>query len=533
MTTCFLLGKLSGMNAEELIQSYQSGARDFSAILLCEANLSRAVLSGANFSQAVLSITNLSGANLSEANLSRAKLNVAKLSGANLSQANLNGAVLNVANLIRADLSHATLINASLIRSELIRADLSYAILTSANLSEADLREATLRQVDLRQANLNNANLRDAVLIASNLEGTSLHAADLSRADLRGANLVNAELRQVNLSQANLSGANLKGANLRWADLNGADLRGANLEQARLSGASLYGADLSHASLLYTNLIHADLTQANLTGADWTGADLTGAALTGAKLYDVSRFEVKADEITCDWVDVSPNGDGSQVLRFSAQEAYQFFNATSPMVEISIDAALDADAHCALADAYRYIFRHSPMINRPPSIEVSSRRTTLSFRIERDEQLFPTAYVVILPFQDAVPTQQSIRNLVQMLGSENFISLSVRHSHQIGKLVSEIKQQLDQISDLKLRSQSLSQPESTQAFFASPTRTTLRNFHNRTLKIHSHPQFGRSLLNVPELINSSGYSQEKYFEMMAPSLENLADFLTFSNQVEM
>jgi len=517
------------MNAEELIQSYQSGIRDFSAILLCEANLSRTNLSGANFSQAVLSITNLSGANLSGANLSQAKLNVAKLSGANLSGANLTGAILNVANLIRTDLSQATLIKASLIRSELIRADLSHAILTAANLSEADLREATLRQVDLRQANLKSANLRDAVLIASNLEGSNLHGADLTRADLRGANLVNAELRQANLSQANLSGANLKGANLRWADLNGADLRGVNLEQARLSGASLYGADLSHASLLYTHLIHADLTQANLTGADWTGAELTGAALTGAKLYDVSRFEVKADEITCDWVDVSPNGDGSKVLRFSAQEAYQFFNATSPMVEISIDMALDAEAHCALADAYRDIISHTSIINRPPSIEVSPRRTTLSFRIERDEQLFSTAYIVILPFKDADPTQKSIRNLVQMLGSEKFIGLSVRHSHQIGKLVSEIKQQLDQITDLKLHTKSPSEPESPQAFFASPTRTTLRNFHNRTLKIHSHPQFGRSLLNVPELMNSSGYSQEKYLEMMAPSLENLSDFLLISD----
>lgn len=517
------------MNAEELIQSYQSGTRDFSAILLCEANLSRTNLSGVNFSQAVLSITNFSGANLCEANLSQAKLNVAKLSGANLSKANLNGAVLNVANLIRTDLSEATLIDASLIRSELIRADLSHAILTAANLSEADLREATLRQVDLRGANLKSANLRDAIVIASNLEGTSLHGADLSRADLRGANLVNAELRQANLSQANLSGANLKGANLRWADLNGADLRGANLEQARLSGASLYGADLSQASLLYTHLIHADLTGANLTGADWTGAELTGAALTGAKLYDVSRFEVKADEITCDWVDVSPNGDGSKVLRFSAREAYQFFNATSPMVEISIDAALDPDAHCALADAYRYIIRRTPVVNRLPSIEVSSRRTTLSFRIERDEQLFPTAYIVILPFKDAVSTQQSIRNLVQMLGSESFTGLSVRHSHQIGKLVSEIKQNLDQIADLKLSPESSTKPESARAFFASPTRTTLRNFHNRTLKIYSHPQFGRSLLNVPELINSSGYSPEKYFEMMAPSLENLADFLLISD----
>ncbi|MDY7024352.1 MAG: pentapeptide repeat-containing protein [Cyanobacteriota bacterium] len=513
------------MNAEELIQSYKSGTRDFSAILLCEANLSRANLSNSNFSQAVLSITNLSGADLSGANLESAKLNVAKLSGANLHKANLNNAVLNVANLIRIDLTDASMVNASLIRSELVRANLSRAILTGINFTEADLREASLRQVDLRHANLKSANLRDTAIIASNLENINLHGADLSRADLRGCNLANAELRQANLSQANLSGANLKGANLRWADLNGADVSGANLEQARLSGASLYGANLSQANFLETNLIHADLTSANLTEADLTGADLTGAALTGAKLYKVSRFDLQADEITCDWVDMSPNGDGTQVVRFTPEEAYQFFNATSPMVEITIDAPLDANAHCALADAYRCLMSQTSIIESPPSIEVSFRRTTLSFRIEKDEQLFSTAYVVILPFIDAAPTQQAIEKLVEMLEPGNFTESNAKHKSQNKKLATDIQQQLQIIKKLKLSVEPSSDKEKTKAFFTSPTRTILSNFHSRTLKIYSHPQFGRSLLNLPELITSSGYSPEKYFEMMAPSLDNLTDFL--------
>ncbi|MDP8932873.1 MAG: pentapeptide repeat-containing protein, partial [Cyanobacteriota bacterium] len=43
------------MDAEELITKYVAGERDFTAILLCEANLSRIDLSGANFSEAILS----------------------------------------------------------------------------------------------------------------------------------------------------------------------------------------------------------------------------------------------------------------------------------------------------------------------------------------------------------------------------------------------------------------------------------------------------------------------------------------------
>ncbi len=521
-----------GMDAEELLRRYQSGTRDFRSIILCEANLSRVNLSQANFSQAILSITNFSGSDLSEVNLSQAKLNVAKLSGANLTQADLSEAILNVANLIRADLSQAILTNASLIRSELVRANLSHAIGVGSNLSEADLRETSLRQANFYQANLKGANFRDANLVASNLERTNLHAADLSRADLRGANLCNAELRQANLSQANLSGANLRGANFRWADLNGANLTGANLEQAKLSGASLYGANLSYASLLNSVLIHADLTQAQLTGADLTGAELTGAALTGAKLYEVSRFGVKAEEITCDWVDLSPNGDRTQVLRFTPQQAQLFFNAVCPQVEISVDASLDLNAHCALANAYRYLLEQYPVFNSGPSIDVSSRRTVISFRVDTEEQLLLTAYIVILPFKDATYTQGIIKTLVQMLQPENYPQLSAKLSHQLIQLGTETQEKIQQLGNVELPSQLKNEIQGCPAFFQSPTRTILKNFQGQSLKIYSHPQFGRSLLNVPELLHLPQATEKDYVKMITPSLEQLIDFLKRSDSIE-
>ena len=512
------------MDAEELQAKYAAGERDFTAILLCEANLSRIDLSGANFTEAILSLTNLSGANLSGANMRKAKLNVARLSGANLNKANLSGAILNVANLIRADLREAQLVEATLIRAELIRADLSIANLNGANLSEADLREATLREANLEQADLSGAHLRGACLTAANLERANLHRADLSRADLRGVNLCNAELRQANLSQANLSGADLRGANLRWADLSGTNLTGADLGEARLSGANLYGANLSNANLLNATLVHADLTQANLIHADWVGADLTGAALTGAKIYAVSRFGLKADDITCDWVDLSPNGDRSDIQRFSAEKAQKYFNATPPTVQIIVDQPLDPNANFILAATYRQIALQYPGLSNPPSIEVNSRRTIISFRIEQDEQLFSTAFVAIIPFSDAAFTQKNIITLLRMIQPQTANNLGVRVSNLVAQLSVALTQTIRKIGEMKIQPVRLDN-ETVSTFFQSPTQTILSNSCAESLMVHYHPDFGRHLINLPGVNKNSINPAIKAQRLTTPPINTVIEFI--------
>ncbi|OCR01981.1 hypothetical protein BCD67_05735 [Oscillatoriales cyanobacterium USR001] len=517
------------MDAEELLKKYAAGERDFTAILLCEANLSRVNLSGANFSEAILSLTNMSGSNLCDANLRKAKLNVARLSGANLTRANLSGAILNVANLIRADLNSADLSECTLIRAELIRADMSNACLIGANLSEADLREATLRQANLEQTDLSGAHLRGTSLIGANLERANLHRADLSRADLRGANLNNAELRQANLSQANLSGVDLRGANLRWADLNGADLTGADLDEARLSGANLYGANLNNANLLNSILVHADLTQANLIHADWVGSDLTGAALTGAKLYGVSRFGLKADDITCDWVDLSPNGDRSQVQRFTPEESHNFFNATPPTVQIIIDRPLETDANFALAATYRQIAQQYPGLSSPPSIEVNPRRTILSFSIENDENLFSTAYVGIFAFNDAGLTQKNIINIIRMLQPQNNNNLSAKVSNRVAQLSIALTQIIRKMGEIKIQP-ALTENETTSRFFHAPTQTVLTNSSAQSLTIYHHPNFGRHLISLPELSKNSNAPAIKAQKFTLPPQSTIVDFIRSFHQ---
>ena len=497
------------MNAEELLKKYGAGTREFIAADLREANLSGVNLSQANLSQANLSVSNLSGANLSEADLSRAKLNVARLSGANLSKANLSGANLNVANLIRADLSGANLTQAALVRAELVLADLSGVNFSRANLSEANLREAKLRQANLMRANLSAADLRGASLTGATLEQANLQGADLSKADLSGANLSGAELRQANLNQANLSGADLSGANLRWADLSGAKLHGADLSGAKLSGADLSRADLSNTNLMNTSLVYADLSQVNLIRADWVGADLTGATLTGAKVHAVSRFGIKTEGITCDWIDLSPTGDQSQIHRFAAEEHKKFFKSTPPTVQIIIDAPLEPASHLAIAAAYYQMAQQCPTLSYPPSIEVGRRRTTLTFGLNGDEQLFAIAYVAILPFQDAKTVQQQIMGLLHMVRSQGTQELSVKELERLEQLSTALAQISQQVAKIRLspppiqarpaNSEKSTPQKSVQvketSFFAAPTQTILTNSSDRTLTVYYHSMFGKRFMS--------------------------------------
>ena len=518
---------VASMTVEELLEQYAAGVLNFNGVDLSEANLSGAKLSGVNLSDANLSIVNLSGANLSEANLSNAKLNVARLSGANLCSAILNNASLNVANLIRADLARAQLRGTSLIRAELIRADLSRANLLEADLTSADLREATLRQANLRHANLSEAVLKGASLTGANLEMANLNASDLSRCDISGANLRDAELRQANLSHANLSGADLSGANLRWADLSGANLRWADLSGAKLSGATLIGADLSNANLTNTIFIHADLTQAKLIRAEWIGADLTGATLTGAKLYATSRFGLKTEGMICEWVDLSPAGDRSIIQKFHSQDSRDFFNETPPTIRIIVDAPIEHEANFALAGAY-YQIAQEWGLKQPPSMESGARRTVFTFHVDSDEALFPTAYIVILPFLDAVSTQKNISRMVEMINNEvvanqNFKSLK---SPQIVKELNIlVEQAMSQATTIKQMKKNI-EIAAKLNFCKAPTQIMLTNSSAHTLIAHDNPQFGKRFINRSAL-NASAYDDisNEATKYILPSLNMVMDFI--------
>ncbi len=162
------------MQAEELLNQYATGQREFE-----EVNLSGLSLEGSN-----LIAIDLSGAILQNTNLSAANLSSSKLIGANLNGINLREAKLLSANLCGAELNRANLVSANLLGANLSGANLVYADLEGANLSGADLYYTNLRGANLTNANLRGANLDQANLSMTCLSGAKLEGANLSNVTL-------------------------------------------------------------------------------------------------------------------------------------------------------------------------------------------------------------------------------------------------------------------------------------------------------------------------------------------------------------
>ncbi|NER82582.1 MAG: hypothetical protein F6K42_24085 [Leptolyngbya sp. SIO1D8] len=478
----------SSTTPEILLQKYAQGERDFSDISLNECTLSGAKLPHIVLQRASLKVVNLSTANLSYSDLSGAILNVSRLNGTNLSQACLQKAQLNVANLIRAVLVGADLAEASLIRAELLRADLSNANLAKANLQEADLREARLRWTRLNGANLSQCDLRNSSLLGANLSSAQLYSAKLDGATLSGSVLLRAELRHANLQSADLSGANLRGANLRWANLSGANLQEADLTDAKLSGANLMGARLSGATLENTTLVHADLSRTNFQGVYCVNSDLSGATLTGTSMHGAVCYDVQTMETVFEWVDLSPSGDRSQVHQFNqATDIHAFLNHRPPRVQVIVDLALTQAAHAILATAYEQIGQAVALFDRPPHIEVTHRRTTLTFIAQEEASLAMISYLATWPFQDGITVQATLVDLMeQKTNNPNILDPQEEDHQKLHEAITILERQ---------ELQPLQRKMGQYSFFAAPIQVKLSNRNGKILELYHNPRFG--VRNLP------------------------------------
>lgn len=296
----------STITAEELLERYKAGERDFNGLNLREISLSGGELKDCN-----LSCANLEGAIVNQVTFSNCNLTEANFSNAVLSQSSFNYSDLTGANLTNSDLSKTKFEGTNLIRANLNNVNFSESYfskevkLDKADMSEANLSKASLIGVTLSQVNLSHANLRDSKLLGANFESANLEKTNLEGAICNkntkfpeGFDLVNAKafilspnasLMNINLSGWNLAGiiltsSNLIGANLSKAILGYADLTQANLKQANLSQATLTDSKLLQVNLTSANLSEANLNNANLTAADLTSANLMQANLASANL---------------------------------------------------------------------------------------------------------------------------------------------------------------------------------------------------------------------------------------------------------
>ncbi len=424
------------------------------------------------------------------------------LSGADFNASNFAEAQLQQANFSQANLSNSQMVKAQLTEAQLVGTWIKRTDLQGAILQGADLREAKLKQACLAYAQMEGADLKKASLIATNLEHANLKGADFTQAVLSGADLRFAELRHANFRRANLSGANLSGANLRWADLSGANLRWADLSGARLSGANLAGADLSNAILSEASLVHADLSQAKLNRVDWAGADLSQTTLTGAKLYETSRFGLKTDDLVCEWVDLSSAGDRSLVHHLGPQEAQHFFRPSQPLVRVIIDAPMEPYSHVVIASFYHQIARKFPLLESPPSIQLTQRRATLTFNLSEESHLLAIAYLVVQPFKEAKAPQHTILAMLKTL-QELDGELSPLEQTAIGQSAHHLKPLVGQLTPVTMPG------GETANFFDSPIQVLLQNSSGAPLTLYQNPQFGKRIVNISGAITRSlGLPQE-------------------------
>ncbi|MEM7590075.1 MAG: pentapeptide repeat-containing protein [Cyanobacteria bacterium P01_A01_bin.83] len=151
--------------AQQLLELYSKGERNFQGIELIGAELNGAFLCNADFSNAEMML-----ASLNEVSMENTKLNRAYLSGADfidaylyqaeLIKANLVGANLEGSNLTAANLTGCNLGGANLVGTDLSGANLTEAILISANLTDAKLTGTITLGCNFQEANLNNTILK-------------------------------------------------------------------------------------------------------------------------------------------------------------------------------------------------------------------------------------------------------------------------------------------------------------------------------------------------------------------------------------
>ncbi|MBV6627419.1 MAG: pentapeptide repeat-containing protein [Rivularia sp. (in: Bacteria)] len=126
------------MTAEELLEQYEKGERDFSGVDLTKASLEECRLNGINFSQAILRQVSMAFVELVNVNLE----------GADLTDIEVFDVSWRECNLQSANLERAILVESTLEDINLTKANLRFSCWgDTTHLINADLREAIWQDI--------------------------------------------------------------------------------------------------------------------------------------------------------------------------------------------------------------------------------------------------------------------------------------------------------------------------------------------------------------------------------------------------
>ncbi len=189
-----------------------------------------------------------------------------------------------------------------------------------------------------------------------------------------------------------------------------------------------------------------------------------------------------------------------------------------------IDAPLDQGAHFALAATYYQITQQYPSLSQPPTIEVSSRRTVLAFQMDSDDKLFATAYVSVIPFNDAATTQKNLIALMKMIQSHDAGNLNVKESKHVQQCSKSLNQAISKVDQIKI-SNSFPKIGESINFFQIPTQMVLINSRGQKLSVYHHPAFGKRLIKKYDPNNTTAAKLVESTKLAETTLSNVLDFI--------
>jgi hypothetical protein len=213
------------------------------------------------------------------------------------------------------------------------------------------------------------------------------------------------------------------------------------------------------------------------------------------------------DDVTCRWLDLSLNGDRSQVYTFQSADPYEFFYRSAPKVQVTLDACIAIDAYSLLASTYRKLTKVIPIPT--PNLTTSRHRTTLSFDLGHDRDLFLIGAAGIFPFGDAEQTQQLLSDMLQA------IPTGTRQNQALQKSLAQLQSLMPILHQMR--------SSLDHAFFQVPTQTQLVNSEGQSLTVYRNPQFGKR--SVPLFQERDDLLTNGLLDFSPPNPEQLTAFI--------
>lgn len=206
-------------------------------------------------------------------------------------------------------------------------------------------------------------------------------------------------------------------------------------------------------------------------------------------MFGAICYDTKTAEVMCEWIDLAPHGDHSQLHYFKDTAAVSaFLNRRPPQVQVVVDVPLNQAAYTVLASTYEQIGQAIATFTRPPDIEIAHRRTLLTFIAQEVIDLVVISYLATWPFHDGEMVRTTLLSLsTEILESANVLPDQDNTHQQLHKTMTLLE---------RLNLQTLRQTLEGHHFFAAPLQATLFNNNGKTLELYHNPRFGTRKLSV-------------------------------------